>query len=218
MKHRLDLIDSHAKPKPAGGKTKPSAMKPVIDVWQSLHLDTLISEEIKTKKKLLAEKLKLVEPKLHEFVEKSEFPHFVVDHLAEIKFGEPFASKQMGGLGSASFDKNSLHWEVCKHDTSIGTFLGVHFALGIATIEACGDDEQKNRMLPDCYALKKITSFGLTEPKYGSDATSMESFAVKAKDGRDGYILNGEKFWIGNGTWADYNVVWAKNRDDGDKI
>ena len=73
-------------------------------------------------------------------------------------------------------------------------------------------------MLPDCYALKKITSFGLTEPKYGSDATSMDSFAVKSKDGRDGYILNGEKFWIGNGTFADYTVVWVKNRDDGDRI
>ena len=73
-------------------------------------------------------------------------------------------------------------------------------------------------MLPDCYAFKKITAFGLTEPKYGSDATSMDSFAEKAKDGRDGYILNGEKFWIGNGTFADYIVVWAKNRDDGNKI
>lgn len=41
---------------------------------------------------------------------------------------------------------------------------------------------------------------------------------MKAKDGRDGYILNGEKFWIGNGTFADYIIVWAKNRDDGDRI
>jgi glutaryl-CoA dehydrogenase len=96
--------------------------------------------------------------------------------------------------------------------------VGVHFTLGIATIEACGDDEQKKRFLPDCYDLKKITAFGLTEPKYGSDATSMESFVVKAKDGRDGYVLNGEKLWIGNGTFADYIVVWAKNRDDGDRI
>jgi len=101
----------------------------------------MISEGVRIKKQLVAEKMKLFEPKLQEFVEKSEFPHFVVNHLAEIKFGEPFASKQMGGLGSSSFEKNSLHWEVCKNDYSVGTFLGVHFALGIATIEACGDDE-----------------------------------------------------------------------------
>lgn len=124
----------------------------------------------------------------------------------------------MGGLQCSSFEKNSLLWEVSKTDTSVGTFMGVHFALGVATIEACADDEQKARILPDCYALKKILAFGLSEPKYGSDATSMESFAVKAKDGRDGYILNGEKYWIGNGTFADYIIVWAKNRDDGNRI
>ena len=46
----------------------------------------------------------------------------------------------------------------------------------------------------------------------------MESYAEKAKDGRDGYILNGEKYWIGNATFADYIVVWAKNKDDNNKI
>jgi len=77
-------------------------------------------------------------------------------------------------------ERNSLFYEVSKFDLSIGTFLGVHFGLGVATIEACGDDDQKRRLLPECYSFKKITAFGLTEPKYGSDATSMESFAVKA--------------------------------------
>lgn len=116
-------------------------MKPVIDVWQSLGLDSYLSEEVYAKKQQLAEKLKKLEPQLQEFVEKTDFPHFVVDHFAEIKFGEPFAPKAMGGFGSKGFEKNSLHWEVCKNDTSLGTFLGVHFALGVATIEACGDDE-----------------------------------------------------------------------------
>ena len=46
----------------------------------------------------------------------------------------------------------------------------------------------------------------------------MESYAVNAKDGRDGYLLNGEKFWIGNATLADYIIVWAKSKDDMDKI
>ena len=46
----------------------------------------------------------------------------------------------------------------------------------------------------------------------------MESYAEMAKDGRDGYILNGEKYWIGNATFADYIVVWAKNKDDNNKI
>ena len=58
----------------------------------------------------------------------------------------------------------------------------------------------------------------MTEPKHGSDATSMESYAVKVNDGREGYLLNGEKFWIGNATLADIIIVWAKNKDDRDNI
>ena len=135
--------------------------------------------------------MKLLEPKLQEYVEKAEFPHFVLESFAGMSLGQLFAPKQFGGFGCTTFEKNSFFWEASKVDASIGTFLGVHFGLGVPTIEACGDDEQKNRFLPDCYALKKITSFGLTEPKYGSDATSMDSFAEKAQDGRDGYILNG---------------------------
>jgi len=69
-------------------------------------------------------------------------------------------------------------------------------------------------MLPDCLNFNKITAMALTEPSFGSDATSLETFAVKATDGRDGWILNGQKKWIGNATFADYIIVWAKNRED----
>ncbi len=51
--------------------------------------------------------------------------------------------------------------------------------------------------------MKRYTSFALSEPNFGSDATSIESFVVKATDGRDGYILNGVKRWIANGTLSD---------------
>jgi len=73
-------------------------------------------------------------------------------------------------------------------------------------------------MLPGLISLDKIGAFALTESKFGSDATSMDTFAVKATDGRDGWILNGTKRWIGNACFADYIVVWAKNKDDKDKI
>ena len=73
-------------------------------------------------------------------------------------------------------------------------------------------------MLPGLMSFEKIGAFALTEPNHGSDVTSMDTFAVKATDGRDGWILNGNKKWIGNGTIADYIVVWAKNKDDKDKI
>ena len=58
-------------------------------------------------------------------------------------------------------------------------------------------------------------SFGLTEPEYGSDATSLKTSAKKVEGG---YIINGNKRWIGNATFADYIISWARNENEGDKI
>lgn len=58
-------------------------------------------------------------------------------------------------------------------------------------------------------------SFGLTEPEYGSDATSLKTSAKKVEGG---YIINGNKRWIGNATFADYIIIWARNENEGDKI
>jgi alkylation response protein AidB-like acyl-CoA dehydrogenase len=55
----------------------------------------------------------------------------------------------------------------------------------------------------------------LTEPNYGSDATSLKTSAKKVEGG---YILNGEKKWIGNATLADNLIIWARNEDEGNKI
>ena len=56
--------------------------------------------------------------------------------------------------------------------------------------------------------MNKYICFGLTEPDYGSDATSLMTNAKKVEGG---YLLNGQKRWIGNGTFADYIIIWAKN-------
>ena len=64
-------------------------------------------------------------------------------------------------------------------------------------------------------AMKKIICFGLTEPDYGSDATSLKTTARKV-DG--GWILNGKKKWIGNATFADYIVIWARNEEKQGKV
>jgi len=58
--------------------------------------------------------------------------------------------------------------------------------------------------------MKKTICFGLTEPLNGSDATGLQTTAKKVEGG---YVLNGQKRWIGNATFADYIVVWAKNID-----
>ena len=63
--------------------------------------------------------------------------------------------------------------------------------------------------------MKKIICFGLTEPDYGSDATSLKTTARKVEGG---WILNGKKKWIGNATFADYIVIWARNEEKQGKV
>lgn len=64
-------------------------------------------------------------------------------------------------------------------------------------------------------SLKKIASFGLTEPDFGSDATGLKTTATKVEGG---YLINGQKRWIGNATFADLIIVWARNTSEGGKI
>ena len=104
---------------------------------------------------------------------------------------------------------------MAKIDSSICTFMMVHNSIGMAVVDRLGDEEQRKRILPDALALKKILCFGLTEPENGSDATGLKTSAKKVEGG---YILNGSKRWIGNATFADYVIVWAKNELEGGKI
>lgn len=112
-------------------------------------------------------------------------------------------------------DTGALYYELARWDASVATFTIVHNSLGMSVIEKVGSEEQKARILPDCVLLKKILCFGLTEPTHGSDATNLLSTARKVEGG---YVLNGEKRWIGNATFADYIIIWARNQEEGNKI
>ena len=85
----------------------------------------------------------------------------------------------------------------------------------MGVVDLLGSEEQRARILPDAIALKKIMSFGLTEPDYGSDASGLKTSAKKVPGG---YLITGEKRWIGNGTFADYIIIWARNLEEGNKI
>jgi alkylation response protein AidB-like acyl-CoA dehydrogenase len=82
-------------------------------------------------------------------------------------------------------------------------------------VDALGNAEQRQRILGDTINMDKYICFGLTEPLNGSDASGLQT-SVKKVDG--GYLVTGQKRWIGNATFADYINVWARNPDDGNKI
>ncbi|MEU6090730.1 acyl-CoA dehydrogenase family protein [Streptomyces sp. NPDC047085] len=96
-------------------------------------------------------------------------------------------------------------------DASIATFFGVHAGLAMGTILTCGSDEQKHRWLPAMSRFEKIGAFALTEPHGGSDVAG--GLRTTARRDGDEWILDGAKRWIGNATFADLVVVWARDVD-----
>ena len=105
-----------------------------------------------------------------------------------------------------------IHMELNRGDGSLGTILAVQAGLAMRSIWMLGSEEQKQRWLPAMARLELLGAFALTEPDHGSDAVALETTA--RRDG-DGYVLDGEKSWIGNGTIADVIVVWARDTADG---
>jgi len=101
--------------------------------------------------------------------------------------------------------------ELFKFDSSVGTFFTVHNAIGIDCIYELGSEEQKQKYIPPCLNFDKILCFGLTERNIGSEASKLETTVTPVQNG---YILNGNKRWIGNGTFADYMILWARNTEN----
>ena len=141
-------------------------------------------------------------------------PFWMVPKIQELGING-FQIKGYGGPGFSNLESGAIYFELAKYDASVATFVLVHNAIGNNVVDALGDDEQKKRILSETIPMDKFICFGLTEPDFGSDATSLKTFATKV-DG--GYLLNGQKRWIGNATFADYICVWARNPSDGNNI
>ncbi len=199
---RLALLESHLLSQETAGK-----LKPVDDVWASLNADSHLSERAIAYRKKTRAFMESVETLLIDYTNKTEFPFELIPRIKELGING-YHIKEFGSPGLNSVEVGALCYELAKIDASIFTFLTVHNSIGMAVIDILGSEEQRQRILPDGVALKKILSFGLTEPNYGSDATSLKTTAKKV-DG--GYLISGEKRWIGNATWCDYIIVWAIN-------
>ncbi|HEY3710883.1 MAG TPA: acyl-CoA dehydrogenase family protein [Amycolatopsis sp.] len=105
-----------------------------------------------------------------------------------------------------------LAMEMSRTDASVATFFGVHNGLAMYSIYAGGSQEQRDRWLPEMAAMDKIGAFAMTEPLGGSDVAG--GMRTTARRDGDAWILNGAKRWIGNATFADYVVVWARDEED----
>jgi glutaryl-CoA dehydrogenase len=176
-----------------------------------------IADLLDEKERAVAERVRSfmereVAPIIEDFWARDRFPFEVIPKIAEIGIGG-VGYEGYGAAGGSMLLNGFIAMELARIDASIATFWGVHTGLSAGSIYLCGDEEQKNRWLPKMMRFEAIGSFGLTEPLVGS-ATSGGMMTTCRRES-DTWVINGEKKWIGNATFADINVVWAREEASG---
>jgi glutaryl-CoA dehydrogenase len=152
-----------------------------------------------------------VEPTVNQHWQRGSFPFEIVPGFRQLGLaGLPY--KGFGCPGRSYLLDGMVAMELARTDPSIATFSGVHGGLSMGSIYLCGNDEQKQRYLPSMARLEKIGAFGLTEPDVGSGAS--RGLMTTAQRDDDSWILNGQKKWIGNATFGDLTVIWARDVAD----
>ena len=153
-----------------------------------------------------------VAPIINQYWGRAEFPFELVSDYGALGIAGASYSG-FGCLGKSPFVDGLIMMELARIDCSIATFHGVHSGLAMGSIYLCGSDEQKQRWLPAMQQAEKIGAFGLTEPDVGSGAARGLTTTAQRR-GKD-WSLNGQKRWIGNATFADLTIIWARDVDDG---
>lgn len=153
-----------------------------------------------------------IEPLVADYWMRGEFPFSIIEKFKKLNITGLSLSPAFGGHGKSSLLEGVIGAEIARVDVSTCTFFGVHSGLATQSIYYCGSDEQKRQFLPAMISMDKIGAFGLTEPDVGS-AASM-GLKTSCKRQGDTWTLNGQKKWIGNATFADLIIIWARDEDD----
>jgi glutaryl-CoA dehydrogenase len=171
---------------------------------------------------LLSEEEKEVRDRVRSFVDervvptaagywdRAEFPFDLLPGLGELGVMGGTLGREYGCAGWSNVAYGLAIAELARGSGSLSTFLHVQSGLAMTAIHELGSEEQKREWLPPMARCEKIGCFGLTEPEAGSDPGSLATTAV-ARNG--GYVLDGEKKWIGNASFADVAVIWARTED-----
>ena len=149
-------------------------------------------------------------PIIEDYYAKGAFPMGLIAEIGNMGlFGCNLKGYDCAGLSNMAY--GLICQELERGDSAIRSCVSVQGSLSMYPIHAFGSEEQKQKYLPGMAKGELIGCFGLTEPDHGSDPGGMETKAVK---GDGGYILNGAKMWITNGSIADVSIVWAKTKDE----
>ncbi len=152
-----------------------------------------------------------VAPIINDYWTRAKFPFEILPGYAALGIaGNAYTG--YGCPGRGPLIDGMISMEMSRVDPSIATFHGVHSGLAMGSIYLAGSQEQRQRWLPAMARCQLMGAFGLTEPGVGSGVS--KGLATTARRDGDDWVLDGEKAWIGNATFADLIIIWARDVAD----
>src|SRR5689334_12415431 len=172
------------------------------------NIDGLLSEEERAIRDTVREWVDdNLMPVIGEAYVAGKFPKQLIPGMAEFGLFGANLPEAYGCAGLNNVAYGLIMQELERGDSGVRSFASVQGALVMYPIYAFGSDQQKKKWLPEMAKGSVIGCFGLTEPDYGSNPSGM---ITTAKETKDGWVLNGAKMWITNGSTAHAAVIWAK--------
>lgn len=180
---------------------------PNLNPYDFYNIEASFSDEEKAVRDQVREFVqKEVKPIIRDHFREGTFPAHLIKPIGEMGLlGANLSGYGCPGLNNVAY--GLIMQELEFGDSGIRSFASVQGALVMYPIWAFGSEEQKQKYLPQLANAEMIGCFGLTEPDYGSNPAGM---ITRAERNAQGYVLNGRKMWITNGTMASVAVVWAK--------
>ncbi|GAB2824634.1 acyl-CoA dehydrogenase family protein [Alpinimonas psychrophila] len=152
-----------------------------------------------------------VKPVVNDHWDRAEFPKDIIAGLSRVGvIGMAFP--ETWPFETTAVFRGWVALELARIDASVATYVGVQNGLAMGAIGVCGSPEQRAQWLPGLGSGQIVGAFGLTEPLSGSD--SAQGLRTTAEKRGDTWVLNGEKRWIGNATFSDICIIWAKDVAD----
>jgi len=178
-------------------------------------MDTILSEKHRVVRRSVRRFCEReLQPIAKEIDQEARFPWEVVEKMGRLGYFGIQVPKELGGADLDSLSYAIIIEEISRVCASLGLCVTVHNSVAVYPILAFGSEEQKTKWVPPLARGEKIGAFCLTEPNAGSDATGIESTAVK--DGED-YVVNANKVFVSNGGVADICLIFVQTNPGGDR-